>query len=292
MIEAAVLVNEPMSRHTTWRIGGPADVLAIPSRKEDVRVCLEFARQWGVPWTVLGNGSNVLVLDGGIRGLVIKMTPGLNRTIFTETRVVCGAGVLLPVLAREAARQRLSGLEFAVGIPASVGGAAVMNAGAQGRSMVDVVTSVEYLSDDGNLATITGPDLDYGYRSSSLKGKNVAVVEVSMTLVQGDPFRIRGLTDEYLQKRRQTQPLELPSAGSVFLNLPDVSAGALIERSGLKGLQKGGAQVSEKHGNFIVNRGGATAIEVLHLIGEIQRKVQDRFGVFLETEIRVLGEAP
>ncbi|MHB1420038.1 MAG: UDP-N-acetylmuramate dehydrogenase [Bacillota bacterium] len=292
MIKGPVHVNEPLSRHTTWKIGGPADLLVVPANQDDVRVCLELSHQWEIPWTVLGNGSNVLVAERGIRGLIIKMAKGIKHSIFNGTEVICGAGTLLPSLAIEAARQHLSGLEFAAGIPATVGGAIVMNAGAQGRSMSDLVTKVAYLTDGGTLETAARQDLNYGYRTCSLIGKNVVVVEVSMSLVAGDPALINALTNEYLLKRKQTQPLEFPTAGSVFLNSPDASAGSLIERAGLKGLRKGGAQVSEKHGNFIINRGGATSTEVLHLIREIQRRVEDQFGICLETEIRVLGEAP
>ncbi|KKM12271.1 hypothetical protein SY88_03660 [Clostridiales bacterium PH28_bin88] len=289
-ITGEVKVQEPLKNYTSWRIGGPADLLVVPGTLEDLRVCLSFARDHGVPLTVLGNGSNVLVLDGGIRGLVVKTAGGLSGIRVQGERVTAEAGAMLPVLVNTVIRYGLTGLEFAAGIPGTVGGAVVMNAGAEGQSISEVVEEVTVLRTDGEFVSLGKKDLTFGYRHSSLQEHPVTVAAVVMGLRPGNIQEITDRVRRLLEVRRKRQPLNRPNAGSVFTNPGPQAAGYLIEKVGAKGLTRGRAQVSSVHANFIVNMGGATAADVLDLIEEVRERVRREFGISLKTEIKVLGE--
>lgn len=284
-----ILLNEPLKNHTTLRIGGPADLLIFPTTSEEIPELLEFARQKELPVTLLGNGSNVLVMDGGIPGLVIKLGGSLTKVEVQREKVVAEAGVLMPRLAKIALEHGLQGLEFMIGIPGTVGGGVVMNAGAHGQNMSQVVTKVEAVSPDNSLRLFPVFALKLGYRQSTLQNSSVLVTKVYFELSPGDPEAIRGKMDYHIQFRRAKQPWNWPSAGSVFINPPDQAAGYLLEKAGVKGLTIGGARVSEKHANFIINTGGATANDVLQLIEVMKHRVMEQFGVELKTEIQLLG---
>lgn len=282
--------DELLARHTTWKIGGPADILVIPASVTDIRQAITVCREFNIPWHVLGCGSNLLVRDGGVRGLVIKTAGGLDGCRWQEQGVVAESGVFLPRLAKEAAIRGLTGLEWCAGIPASVGGAVVMNAGVGTVSFADFVQAVDLLDEAGRLAVRQRRDLDFAYRQSSLQREPVLVTAVTLQLEAADPASCLGKIKELLDKRRASQPLEYPTAGSVFKNPPGDFAGRLLEAAGTKGLRSGGAQVSEKHANFIVNLGGARAADVIWLIREMGRRVEEKFQTVLETEIRIIGE--
>ncbi|NLL18891.1 MAG: UDP-N-acetylmuramate dehydrogenase [Clostridia bacterium] len=289
-IKGKILINEPLKNHTTFRIGGPADLLVVPAEVEELPYLLEFGEEKGLPVTLLGNGSNVLVRDGGIPGLVIKLAGGPKQIQFDGTGVVADAGALMPRLAREAQNRGLTGLVFMIGIPGTVGGGVVMNAGAHGQCMEQVVTRVETIGPDRKMRLLPPMALQMGYRNSSLQGNFNYVTRVYFKLSMGEKDRIREQMEHNLEFRRQKQPWNRPSAGSVFINPPGQAAGFLLDRAGVKGLTRGGAQVAEEHANFIINKGEATARDVLALIEEMQRLVIKLFGVELKTEIQVLGE--
>ncbi|MGB9919203.1 MAG: UDP-N-acetylmuramate dehydrogenase [Moorellales bacterium] len=285
-----VATNVPLYRYTTWRIGGPADLMVTPRSPEEIKICLVWARGWGLPVTVLGAGSNVLVRDGGVRGLVLRLAHGLNRVEVLEGRLRLGAGVLLPALLRLAVRQGWRGLEFAAGIPGTVGGAVLMNAGTPEGTLGSRVREVVLLDQSGERRTLKDGELIFSYRNSNLWGAGL-VIEVTVAVEPGgDPAVIHREIEDRLKRRRQKQPRR-PSAGSVFKNPPQgPPAGWLIERVGAKGLRRGGALVAPEHANFIVNAGGARAEEVLWLIEEVRRRVREAFGIDLELEVVVLGE--
>lgn len=285
-------LQEPLKNHTTWRIGGPADLLVIPRSLEDLRVCCSFARERELPSIVLGNGSNVLVLDGGFRGLVIKTAGGVDRITVQGQQIVAQAGAMLPAVVNTVTRHGLTGLEFAAGIPGTVGGAVVMNAGAGGSSISEVVEEVTVLTTDGEFVSLSKEDLTFGYRYSSLQESPVTVAAVSMCLSPGNIQEIQEKVRSLQEVRRQRQPLNWPNAGSVFANPGSYAAGYLIEKVGAKGLTRGRAQVSTTHANFIINLGGATAADVLQVIEEVRERVRQQFGIVLQTEIKVVGEGP
>lgn len=291
LAESEVRLDEPMSRHTSFRIGGPADVLVMPRSVGDLSRAVRLTREAGLPLTITGNGSNLLVRDGGIRGVVVKLGEHFRRIEVTPPRLVVQAGALLGDVSRAAAAHGLTGLEFAVGIPGTLGGAIVMNAGAYGGEMKDVVTRVTVLDpDDGQLRELGPPQLGFGYRKSALQGTRWIVAEVEMLLKPGDPTAIRERMEELTRQRESKQPLSFPSAGSVFKRPPGGYVGPMVEGLGLKGFRIGDAQVSEKHAGFIVNCGNATAREVLALIEHVRAEVQRAYGVTLETEVQVIGE--
>jgi UDP-N-acetylenolpyruvoylglucosamine reductase len=285
-----LLVDEPMSRHTTFRIGGPADYLVLPASAREVAGVLVLARECGLPVTVIGNGSNVLVRDKGIRGLVLKIAATMGRIDHNGTTVKAGAGASLGDVARYAANLGLTGLEFSVGIPGSIGGAIFMNAGAYDGEVGCIVAAVTAVTADGRLKRFTHADIRFGYRDSVFQHNGCIICEVELALQSGDDAAIDKKMHEYTYRREAKQPIEMPSAGSTFKRPPGYFAGTLIEQTGLKGLKIGGAQVSPKHAGFIVNAGGATAADVLNLIKEIQRQVHERFGVKLQPEVRIFGE--
>lgn len=281
----------PMAELTTFRIGGPVDALVQPETREEVARVVDFFEAKQIPWMVLGLGSNLLVRDGGIRGAVLRLGKAFaTMEIRPDHTVVAGAAMSLSALARQVGAAGLSGMEFAVGIPGSLGGAVFMNAGAYDGEMAQVVESVAAYVPGRGFVTYPTEELCFGYRQSCFHaGKRLALSAI-MRLQSGDGEAIRQKVADFTERRRSKQPLEMPSAGSVFKRPPGNYAGTLIESAGLKGLQVGGAQVSPKHANFIVNTGGATAEEVLRLIEIVRQKVHEYAGVWLEPEVRVVGE--
>jgi len=285
-----LLAEEPMAKHTSFRIGGPADLMAMPQSEQELQQLLQRAGESKVPVTLIGNGSNLLVRDKGIRGLVIKLGNMLNDVVADGCTLTFGSGVSLAAASRKAAELGLSGMEFAVGIPGSIGGAVYMNAGAYDGEMAKVVTGVRVMELDGTISELAAAALDFGYRHTALQGSGKIVTAVTVRLTAGDKQAIADKMADFSNRRITKQPLELPSAGSMFKRPPGYFAGTLIDQTGLKGYTVGGAQVSEKHAGFVVNIGGATAADVLQLICDVQDKVFAAHGVHLEPEVLVLGE--
>lgn len=286
-----VKFDEPMCLHTSFKIGGPADALITPQSVEELSRVLAFCADRQIPYYIIGKGTNLLVRDRGIRGAVIVIGQHFSQVEFTDSQVEAGAGVALTDLSHLAASRGLSGLEFAVGIPGSLGGAVVMNAGAYDGEMSDVVVSVKVISPDGRqLITLTKAELQYGYRKSVLLDSNWVVLSARLALHPGNVKEIKAKMAEYTRRREAKQPISLPSAGSVFKKPKGYFVGPMIESLGLKGYRVGDAQVSELHAGFIVNLGQATADDVLTLIQHIQSAVAERFKVQLVPEIRILGE--
>lgn len=285
-----VRLDEPMSKHTTWRIGGPADCLYIPHDKEQLIRAIKLLHRHGVPWMVHGKGSNTLVTDKGIRGVVIKLGDGFDTVQFDGDVVQAGASYSFVKLSWQTAKKGLTGLEFAGGIPGTVGGAVYMNAGAHGSDVSRVLTGAEVVLENGELVEYSAEDLQYSYRHSILQEQKGIVVSASFKLSYGDRKEIAAAMASYKERRTKTQPLTQKCAGSVFRNPPGHYAAQLIERCGLKGTRIGGAQVSELHANFIVNTGNATAEDVLTLIEHIQSTVNDKCGIRLIPEVLVVGE--
>jgi UDP-N-acetylmuramate dehydrogenase len=284
--------HEPLSRHTSFRLGGPADLMVLPHGIPALQGVVRCVRAAGAPLTVIGNGSNLLIRDGGIRGVVLKVAENLAGTRFTGREGCAQSGALLASVAREAAAHGLAGLEFAVGIPGTIGGGAMMNAGAYGGEMKEVVTSVRVVDENGDLRELTASECEFAYRSSVLQRRDWVVADLRMLFRPGDRERILALMSHNNYLRESKQPLNMPSAGSVFKRPPGKFVGPMVEQLGLKGYRIGGAQVSEKHAGFMVNAGGATTADVLALIAHVRERVQERFGVWLETEVRIIGEEP
>lgn len=287
--EDQIRIDEPMSRRTTFRVGGPADVLFLPESAGQVVRALDAARAAGVPAVVIGNGSNLLVRDKGIRGLVVALGEGFSEVRIDGETVEAQAGVSLAKLASAAQSAGLSGLEFASGIPGSLGGGCAMNAGAYGGQLSDVLVDADVLM-GGEIRTLSNAEMQMGYRTTRPLREGGIVLSARFALKRDDPGAILARMKELNARRRDKQPLNFPSAGSTFKRPEGYFAGALIEGAGLKGRSVGGAQVSEKHAGFIINTGGATAADILALIGVVQDEVQARSGVRLETEVRILGE--
>ena len=285
---ARVLENEPLARHTTFRVGGPADVLFLPESAEELRRAMELAREAGEDCLVIGNGSNLLVRDGGVRGLVIKLAGPMSGISVEGNSIRAQAGASLSQVSRAALQASLTGLEFASGIPGSLGGALAMNAGAYGGELSQVVREATALL-DGEVRTLSREELAMGYRTSRLLREGGIVLSAVLDLKEGDASEIAETMDELNRRRREKQPLSFPSAGSTFKRPEGYFAGALIEQAGLKGYAIGGAQVSEKHAGFLINRGGATASDLLRLIEYVQERVYAQSGVRLETEVRICG---
>lgn len=286
-----LLENEPMSGHTTFRVGGPADLMFFPESGDEILSALKLAGEEGVPAYVVGNGSNLIVRDGGIRGLVIVLGEHLSAVRIEGNCLYAQAGASLARVSAAAQAAGLSGLEFASGIPGTLGGGCAMNAGAYGGQLSDCLTRAQVLI-DGRIETVSREEMEFGYRTSMPLKTGAVVLWAEMTLKDGDRNEIGETMRELNRRRREKQPLELPSAGSTFKRPEGYFAGALIEEAGLKGLSVGGAQVSEKHAGFIVNKGGATGDDILALIRLVQEKVFEHSGVRLEREVRLLGEEP
>ena len=288
-----VRANEPMSRHTSFRIGGPARLMALPKSAAQAKAAVLAAREADILPFFLGNGSNLLVPDEGVERFLIQpagrySADPLNRVWEENGQLCAGGGVSLAVLANAAQGRALTGLEFASGIPGSVGGGVVMNAGAYGGEMAQVLVSVTALDLDGSIQTIPAESCGLGYRKSVFSDGQRLVLEARFQLSSGDPSAIRARMDELAARRKVKQPLEYPSAGSMFKRPEGYFAAALIDQCGLKGFAVGGAQVSEKHAGFVVNRGGATCADVLELVRQVQARVQEQTGVALEMEVKVL----
>lgn len=281
--------NEPMSRHTTFKIGGSADAYIKVNNLSKLSAILKECNASGIDYMIVGNGSNLLVGDDGIRGVVIRLDGDFRKiTLVDETTVYCGAGATLASLCKFALNCGLSGLEFAWGIPGTVGGAVFMNAGAYGGEMKNIVHSVSHMSPEGEIGRIEKEDLNFGYRTSVYCGNNMIITGVTLKLNKGIQSDIREKMDEYMRSRNEKQPLEYPSAGSVFKRPEGSFAGTLIEQCGLKGKTCGGAQISDKHAGFIINKSNASANDVKQLIEEIQKTVFEKTGYKLECELIVL----
>lgn len=287
--ELQVLRDEPMSRHTTFRIGGPADYFVCPDREQIAEV-LAVAKKCGMAITVIGNGSNLLVGDKGIRGLVVEIGSAMNQIMVDKNHITAGAGVLLSQVAAKAAAAELGGMEFAAGIPGSVGGAVTMNAGAYGGEMKDILRTVTVLTPEGELKTLDVSEMDLSYRHSCVPEQQYIVLEAEIELGYKPEKEIRAQMEELRNKRIEKQPLEYPSAGSTFKRPEGYFAGKLIMDAGLRGYRVGDAQVSEKHCGFVINRKNASAQEVRQLMQDVQDKVKAQFGVMLEPEVKMLGE--
>lgn len=284
-----VLIQEPMKNHTTFRIGGPAACFVRPQDAGQVERILHICRENEVPWFILGNGSNLLVSDRGFDGVIIQIYRNMSRIQVSGHHMTVQAGALLSAVAKQALREGLSGLEFASGIPGTVGGAVVMNAGAYGGEMKDVVESVTVLDEEGAVRKLAREELQMGYRTSLVKKKGYTVLEAVLKLDDGDPAAISARMEELKEQRVSKQPLEYPSAGSTFKRPEGYFAGKLIMDSGLRGFRVGGAQISEKHCGFVINTGDATAEDVVRLIRQVQDIVYEKFHVKLEPEVRFLG---
>ena len=285
-----VRINEPMNRHTTFRIGGPADYFLLPSSSEEVKGILEICKEESLQYFILGNGSNLLVSDEGYRGVIIQLYRNYGGLTVEGTEIRAGAGVLLSQIAATARNESLTGFEFAGGIPGTLGGAVVMNAGAYGGELKDVLKEAVVMDREGNIFTVPVEKLAMGYRTSLVKTAGYLVLEVVISLKKGSHEEIRDTMKDLADRRISKQPLEYPSAGSTFKRPEGYFAGKLIMDAGLRGYQVGGAQVSEKHCGFVINKGNATAADVCRLMADVQAKVQEQFGVTLEPEVKFLGD--
>ncbi|MBS6546931.1 MAG: UDP-N-acetylmuramate dehydrogenase [Butyricicoccus pullicaecorum] len=287
--ELGLVEHEPMYRHTTFQIGGPAEVFVQPRNLGAFMTALQVARESGLPLTVIGRGSNLLVRDEGVPGVVL-CTCGMNGVRVEGRRVIAEAGATMAQLAQAALHAGLTGAEFAAGIPGTVGGGVFMNAGAYDGEMSGIVTRSVYMDENGGSCALSGAEQAFGYRTSIYKQHpEWVIIEAECLLKPGDPAEIRAKMDDFARRRREKQPLNFPSAGSTFKRPEGYFAGRLIEGAGLKGASVGGAQVSEKHAGFVINHGGATCADVTALIEHIQKTVFDRFGVHLECEVRTIG---
>lgn len=288
--EVEFLLDEPMKKHTTFRIGGPADIYVEPSISQMVPL-ITFLKESSVPYIVIGNGSNLLVSDEGIEGVVISFGKSAAEISINQdtAEITVEAGAMLSSVANRAADAGLTGLEFASGIPGSIGGAVYMNAGAYGGEMKDVITTVQILREDGQIETVPVDKLDLSYRHSALMNSSGIVIGATLQLAKGNEDEIKATIDDIRQKRIEKQPLNFPSAGSTFKRPEGYFAGKLIDDSGLRGYTVGGAQVSEKHCGFVVNKSDATASDVLTLMKNVDQIVYEKFGVHLTPEVRIIG---
>ncbi len=285
-----VLVNEPLANHTTMKIGGPADLLVEPSSIENLEKTMKVIKEHHLPWRAIGRGSNLLVSDKGIEGVVIKLGKGLDHLEINETEMKVGAGFSLVSLSVQISKKGLAGLEFASGIPGSVGGAVYMNAGAHGSDMSEVLEKVYVLFDDGTFAWISKEEMEFSYRTSILQKKRPGIVlEAVFQLKPGNREEIVAKMQNNKNYRKETQPYNLPCAGSIFRNPLPHYAGQLVQEAGLKGYTIGGAQISPMHGNFIVNTGNGKAEDVLALIQHVKECIYEQFGVTIETEVEIIG---
>ncbi len=288
--EGRLLFHEPMSRHTTFRVGGEAECMAVVETKEELSKLISYLGRIEQDYFVLGNGSNLLVGDKGYRGIIVKLGSRLSAIGVDKNHIATGAGALLSRVAYVARDAGLSGLEFAAGIPGSIGGGIVMNAGAYGGEMKQVVQMVRVMDKEGEILTLDNDTMEFGYRTSIIKDRPFIVLGVVLRLTPGDKAEISAKMEELMRQRKGKQPLEYPSAGSTFKRPEGYYAGKLIMDAGLRGYRIGGAQVSEKHCGFVINAGGATAADIREVIEEVQERVLDRFHVRLEREVIFLGD--
>lgn len=288
--ETQVKVSESMSRHTTFRVGGAADYFVEPDTAEALVSVIRLCKNADVPYMILGNGSNLLVGDKGYRGVMLCLGKNWSEISVEQTRIYAGAGAMLSAVSKRAQQAALTGLEFAAGIPGTVGGAVFMNAGAYGSDMSAVLVGATVLNAEGRIERLSAQELELGYRTSNVEKRGCIVLQAELELRQGDADEIRRKMEELACQRREKQPLEFPSAGSTFKRPVGYFAGKLIQDAGLRGYQVGGAQVSEKHCGFVINRGDATAEDIRVLCRDVQEKVKSEFGVTLELEVRMIGE--
>lgn len=286
--EDNIHMNEPMAAHTTFRVGGDAECMIETETEEQLSKVCRYLRMIEAPFAVLGNGSNTLVRDEGYNGIILHLGSKYSDISVEGSRIVAQAGAMLSQVARAAYENGLTGMEFASGIPGTVGGAVVMNAGAYGGEMSKIVTEVTVISKDGEILSLDNDTMEFGYRYSTIRNRPFIVSKVYFELEPGDKDEIKAKMDELAVKRREKQPLEYPSAGSTFKRPEGYFAGELIMKSGMRGYQIGGARVSDKHCGFVINTGNATASDILDVIAEVQERVKERFGVELEPEIVVL----
>lgn len=286
----AVLLDEPMSRHTTFKIGGPADCFVMPSTVKEAVDVIKIIHKYNMPFTMIGNGSNLLVMDKGIRGIVVNLNERFAEIRQENNTVYAQCGALMADVSKFAGKCSLTGLEFAVGIPGSIGGCIFMNAGAYDGEIKNAVKSVTTVTKDGKLVRYTNEQAQFGYRHSIFQDNGDLILEVELELSFGDKEAIEAKMADLTARREAKQPLEMPSAGSTFKRPPGYFAGTLIDQTGLKGLTVGGAQVSTKHAGFVVNIGGATAQNVLDLIAQVQKRVYEKHGVKLYPEVKMIGE--
>ena len=285
-----VLQDEPMKKHTTFRIGGPADYFTVPVTQDEVKAVVDICKEMQVPYYILGNGSNLLVSDKGYRGVIIQLYKEMSAIEVDGTMIRAQAGASLAKIANAALEAKLTGFEFAAGIPGTIGGACVMNAGAYGGEMKDVLVEVTVLTQDGEILTLSNSELELGYRTSVIAKKDYVVLGAVIELGPGEAEDIKAIMDDLREKRVSKQPLEYPSAGSTFKRPEGHFAGKLIQDAELRGFKVGGAQVSEKHCGFVINAGDATAHDVDELMKQVSAKVKEQFGVVLEPEVKRLGE--
>lgn len=285
-----ILLQAPMSEHTTIRIGGPADILVTAQSAREIAFLVTCANEYHIPMMMLGNGSNLLVKDGGIRGLVVQFGEEMSSISVEGTVLTAKAGASLAAVAKEAARHSLTGLCYACGIPGTVGGGVYMNAGAYGGELKEAIIEVEAITADGQIQTYTGEEMHFGYRHSRAQEEVLIITSVKFQLAQGDKDTIWAEMKEFNRRRNEKQPMDVPSAGSTFKRPEGHFAGQLIDQAGLRGVKVGDAQVSEKHAGFLVNTGNATAADFLSLIALVQRTVAEKHGVWLTPEVRIVGE--
>ena len=285
-----IKIDEPMKKHISFKVGGPADVLVKPKTEEQLKEIIKFVKNENIPFLIIGNGSNLLVKDGGIRGVVIELSNNFNYFEIDGNIVKVQAGALLSIVGKAVLKESLKGFEFAAGIPGTLGGALAMNAGAYGGEMKHIVKLVRLMDMDGNIVNFTNEQMEFDYRKSILSREEYVVLSAEIELEKGDYEEIKATMMHFTQQRVTKQPLSLPSAGSTFKRPPGHFAGKLIEDCGLRGLTLRGAQVSEKHCGFVVNLGDATAKDLLDLMYVVKSTVKSKFGVMLEEEVKILGE--
>ena len=288
--EESIKVDELMKKHITFKVGGPADFLVKPKTEEELRKVIKFAKEENIPFLVIGNGSNLLVKDGGIRGIVIELSDNFNNYEIEGNIIKSQSGALLSILGRNAMKNSLSGFEFAAGIPGTLGGALAMNAGAYGGEMKQVVKSVRLMDTEGNIFELSNEEMEFEYRKSLLSTKDYIVLSAVIELQEGNMDKIKETMADYSNKRVTKQPLNLPSAGSTFKRPEGHFAAKLIDDCGLRGLTLRGAQVSDKHCGFVVNMGDANAKDILDLMFIVKSTVNEKFGIMLEEEVKILGE--
>ena len=284
-----IFTNEPMSKHTSFKIGGPAEIFVKINNVEELKLIIKISKQAEVPITVVGNGSNLLVSDDGIRGIVLKIE--FDKIEIEESgKLKVGSGVKLAFLAQKCLKEKLEGFEFASGIPGTIGGAIRMNAGAHGSEMKDIVKKITCMTRDGKIQVISNEEAKFEYRNSIFSQNDYIILEAEIQLKKGESQEIKSKMDEYAKSRKEKQPIEYPSAGSTFKRGKDFITAKLIDEAGLKGYQIGGAQVSEKHAGFIINKGDATATDILNLIEYVKKEIHKKFDKNIELEVQVIGE--